>query len=231
MAEPQHTLHPLPEKPHCNFKDLTGIYFGRLHVIGYAGKTRDGRTRWACNCQCGGTAVVAGKKLNNGHTQSCGCLLKEHARKNAAKSRTHGQTKTATYQAWRGMRDRCENPSNSSYKNYGGRGIKVCQRWLESFENFFADMGARPTAKHSLDRFPDQDGDYEPKNCRWATWTEQQRNKRNNSLLTYNGKTQCISAWAEEKGISPAVLYARICRYKWSPDEALTRPIESHRRK
>jgi hypothetical protein len=116
------------------------------------------------------------------------------------------------YQVWQGMLGRCYCRTHGNYKRYGGRGIGVCDRWRRSFKTFLADTGPRPSALHSLDRWPDQNGDYTPDNCRWATKQEQQRNLRSNRLLTFNGRTQCLTAWAEEVGLTREALNNRLTR-------------------
>jgi len=128
---------------------------------------------------------------------------------------------TPIFNLWEKMVARCNCPSNPAYHKYGGRGIKVCQRWMQ-FENFFADMGHRPPGK-SLDRI-DNDGDYSPENCRWATAKEQSRNKRTNKLVTFNGKTMCIAEWAEHLGMKMHTLYRRLCVANWPVERALTTP-------
>lgn len=147
--------------------DLTGMRFGRLTVIAAAGiKSR--QRQWRCVCDCGGTKVVAGSSLKSGCTKSCGCLNSETARK----ARTsHGMFGAPEYNSWAAMIQRCTNEKEKRFADYGGRGIKVCARWLESFENFYADMGERPEGM-TLDR-KENDGNYEPSNCRWATKLEQ----------------------------------------------------------
>ena len=143
--------------------DIAGQQFGRLRVISREGTSSSRKTLWLCECACGNTALVTSNQLRRGRTNSCGCLR-------------HGYTKTPTYNAWCGAKKRCCNTQDKDYKNYGGRGIRVCARWLESFENFLKDMGERPAGK-SLDRI-DVDGDYELSNCRWATASEQAQNRR-----------------------------------------------------
>jgi len=130
------------------------------------------------------------------------------------------------------MRERCANPRSRSYADYGGRGIGVCERWAK-FENFLADMGERPSRAHSLDRFPNADGNYEPGNCRWATPTKQARNRRNNKVLAFGGKSMCIAEWAEVVGINRLTLQRRL-RLGWSIESTLTTPLAkqfSHPRK
>lgn len=148
--------------------------------------------------------------------------------------KTHGQSNskdyagTAEYRAWAGMKSRCYNKKRGDYERYGGRGIKVCERWSgkNGFINFLSDMGRKPTQDHSLDRYPDNNGHYEPSNCRWATRSEQGINKRNNHMLTLNGKTQTIAQWSKELGILEKTIDSRIV-YGWCDKDVLTRPVRS----
>lgn len=141
-------------------------------------------------------------------------------------SEYHGFGNTPTYRSWAGMIQRCTNFSDPRYKDYGGRGILVCNRW-RSFQNFFKDMGNRPEGT-TLDRI-DNNGNYEPENCRWATPKEQSRNTSFNHLITHNGKTQSLVSWADETGINQRTLYARISRLGWSIEKALTVPTAKKR--
>ena len=143
-------------------------------------------------------------------------------------NRTHGMTNSPEWIAWARMKQRCYDPKIPWFERYGGRGIKVCERW-QNFEKFFEDMGKKPTPKHSIDRINNDKG-YEPDNCRWATQIEQQRNRRNNVLVTHNGKTQCISEWAEEYGLCHMVLAMRIAR-GWDMVRALSQPVKRGRPK
>jgi hypothetical protein len=138
---------------------------------------------------------VSGRKLRHGHTRSCGCLVVDSMK---AVSTKHGKTKTPEFRSWKSMLSRCSTTAtNKGTKHYAARGIKVCDRWMDCFENFLEDMGPKPTPRHSLDRI-DVNGNYEPSNCRWATWTEQARNKRNVIYVTINGVTKARADWLEE---------------------------------
>jgi hypothetical protein len=200
--------------------DWTGKKCGRLVAL-----RPDGKKRWVCLCRCGKEISVPSNNMRS--TKSCGCLQREVASRQGKitghANRKHGQTGSPEWITWHNIRQRCENPNAVGYDNYGARGIKVCERWQE-FANFLADMGPRPSSKHSIDRFPKNQGNYEPGNCRWATAKEQQRNRRDNILIEYNGRTQCLSAWAEEYGLTKAQLWKRH-KALWPIHEALTTPV------
>lgn len=213
------------EKPNgfC-FQDLTGQKFNRLTILGFAGQNKAKQSLWYCCCECKKLVKVAASDLKTGHTTSCGCFLIERA---TVANTTHGHNKkggpSQTYRVWQNMLNRCQNPKTPRFKDYGNRGITVCKRW-QSFENFLSDMGERPKGL-TLERIENDKG-YYLENCRWATRTEQANNTRANVFLTFNGKTQTIAQWAEEKGIKYETLRRRIVKLGWSIEKAITTMTE-----
>lgn len=159
--------------------DITGQKFGRLTAIKLDSADPGQVSRWLFKCECGNERVIRIDSVTTGNAQSCGCYKKECAIANGQKTpkKTHGLYKSREYRAWVALINRCENPRNADYSKYGGRGISVCARWRHNFTDFYTDMGQRPSANHSIDRI-DVNGNYEPSNCRWATKSEQQKNKR-----------------------------------------------------
>lgn len=155
-----------------NLIDMTGRTVGRLTVLGRVANSPSGAVRWLCRCLCGNTSVAMGAALRSRHTASCGCIQREAVTKHG-----HAAINSTEYRSWRSMKDRCLNPSCPKYHLYGGRGVTVCERWVESFETFLDDMGPKPGPGYSIDRI-DSDGNYEPGNCRWATYLEQRHNRR-----------------------------------------------------
>lgn len=149
--------------------NITGMLFGKLTVIKESYKDKNYNYYWLCVCSCGNQAVVRKSSLISGHTTSCGC--------NVTYNRKHMQSHSSEYKAWNQMIQRCTNPKNKHYKDYGGRGIMVCDRWLYNALNFLEDMGDKPTPNHSLDRI-NNDGNYDPSNCKWSTPKEQANNTR-----------------------------------------------------
>ena len=208
------------------FRDLTGRQFGRLAVISFSHMTKDRKSVWRCKCNCGNQTDLIGHYLCRGHrpVRSCGCLLREIVRKN---NMIHGHAiggiRSAEYTSWSGLKQRCTNKKHHGYKSYGGRGIKICKRWRNSFKNFFDDMGRKPSPKHTLDRINNDRG-YFPSNCRWATAKQQGRNRRNNKKITFQGERLCLSAWAEKLSICYPTLQARL-RTGWSIEKTLTCPL------
>jgi len=204
------------------FKDLTGHVYGRLTVLGYSHQDKGQKSYWLCKCTCGNTHVGQGYKLTSGELVSCGCFQKERQRETGKLTRKHGHGYgTQAYKAWQSMKYRCLNPAAQGYESYGGRGITVCDRWLQSFENFLEDMGEPPTGK-SVDRI-DNDGPYSPDNCQWATRLAQQNNRRATHMLTYNDRTQSLSDWVTELQLNRELVLYRL-RYNWPVHEAFTVP-------
>ena len=154
--------------------DLTGQRFERWTVVAFSRVDQHGNTCWLCRCDCGEQKLVRGSDLRRGSTNSCGCLQREIS---ARHGHVHGGSLSREYHSWHMMIQRCTNPKAPNVKYYGGRGIMLCSRWLQ-FENFLADMGRKPSTLYSLDRFPNNDGNYKPGNCRWATRKEQRENQR-----------------------------------------------------
>ena len=203
------------------FEDLTGHPFGKLMVVGLAPDRSKG-VRWICQCSCGQQTQVPIKTsaLRSGKTRSCGCLWRETVPGNNA---THRRSGDYLYRVWSLMRQRCNNRKNPAYARYGGRGIKVCRRWEQSFERFATDMGERPTDTHELDRRNNNKG-YSPQNCYWALPQQQSRNRRSNRWLTLNGETKTVAEWADITGITSWSIRQRIDRYGWTIEKSLTTP-------
>lgn len=197
--------------------DYTGSLFGEWVVLGDGPPAICGRRRVRVQCSCGKIAYNQVSNLRSGGSKSCGHNM----------GVTHGQTRgekcTSAYAVWKDLLRRCYNPNATNYERYGGRGITVCDSWRESFENFYRDMGDAPKGLQ-LDRMDNSAG-YSPENCRWITRLENMRNTRANINLTWNGKTQCLSAWVEELGIARCILRYRIKR-KWSVEKAFTTPVK-----
>lgn len=172
------------------------------HVKGMPGQF------WKFKCDCGNEHIAASKLVRSGNTQSCGCLKYENSKRQ--NRRTHGRSYTPEHRAWASIKSRCYNERSDDYARYGGRGIKVCDRWVDSFELFFLDMGMRPSPGHSIDRYPDNDGNYEPSNCRWATVKEQANNRHNSRFIEVNGKKLPLKEAAVELGIKYQTLFWRL---------------------
>jgi hypothetical protein len=222
-------------------KDISGKNFHRLTVLSYAG-VASGRTMWNCRCVCGNPVVASGVGIRRGNPKSCGCFKLDLL---IARSTKHGLCKSnpKEYAAWKNMVRRCTISSARNYLDYGGRGITVCQRWLgdDGANNFIFDMGARTSSKHSIDRI-DNDGGYwcgKPEcpecgqldripNCRWATDSEQQWNKRDSKIVSFDGLSMPVKVWAKNLGISYSTLRRRI--KLWPVKRALTEPVRTHSR-
>lgn len=200
------------------FKDITGLVVGRLTVICFAGINP--RSMWRCRCECGKECEVATKYLTSGRTVSCGCVRAEKA---STLAKTHGKSKRPEHKVWKKIRQRCTNESNLSFPNYGGRGIKMCSRWLNSFEAFIEDMGERPSRDHSIERI-DNDGDYEPSNCIWATKDVQSRNTRRTVFVVYRGERHKLCDLCDSRGMRTATVRSRI-KSGWGVERAIDTPI------
>jgi hypothetical protein len=196
--------------------DLAGQRFERLVVLEPAGKNKHGQYIWKCECDCGKITFPTTYDLRTGHTKSCGCYGKEKLKQSVI---THGERHSSTYNTWCSMKGRCYTSSNTSYNRYGARGIAVCDRWKDSFENFLEDMGHRPSPKHCLDRI-DNDGPYSPDNCRWVTYTENNRNRRDSRILPLGEESMTMAAWGERLDISVVTIFNRLERGE-SIDRAL----------
>jgi hypothetical protein len=205
---------------------LTGLRFSRLVVTKFSGKDVRNNSYWDCVCDCGKLTRVRGSELKRGVIQSCGCLGRDRTREvQTAHSHCINGRETKIYRIWDCMKQRCNNPNNASYKNYGGRGIKVCDRWLKSFENFYADVGDCPPGM-SLER-TDNNGDYTPDNHRWATWEEQGNNRRDNVWISFNGDAKTMAQWARYLGMRLQTLRWRL--NNWSVESAFTTPVRRRR--
>ena len=204
--------------------NVVGVRFGRLLVL-RDGDPVAGRRRVVCRCDCGTIKAVDPRALRAGHARSCGCLQREVvSRTTPLTHTTHGQARSAEYGAWVKMKMRCFNVADAKFPDYGGRGITVCEEWRDDFAQFFADMGSRPTPDHSLDRI-DVNGNYEPRNCRWADAKAQSRNKRNHRLVEWGGELVPLSVACEASGVNyRSALYRLNVGKDWQPLPAAPPP-------
>lgn len=205
-----------------SFGSMVGRRFGRLLIIGPAPSV-NGAKHWLCQCSCGGNVTTASEyKLRHRATISCGCWGLE---KRVNATRKHGKRHTPEYSSWSHMRARCLCPTNHAYGSYGGRGISICARWLggNGFINFLTDMGPRPSANHSLDRWPDNNGNYEPDNCRWATKVEQARNRRSNRLVKVGDRLVPLAEACESLGLDFEFINSRL-QSNFTFERALSQP-------
>lgn len=191
--------------------DMTGQRYGSATAVRSVGLTSDGKYKWLFLCDCGNEFEANGAKFRSGEATTCQSCAKERVRLSRT---THGMGKTVEYRTWTHIKSRCYNSNVPEYADYGGRGISVCSRWLESFENFLHDMGPRPSGRMTIDRYPDNDGNYEPGNCRWATYTQQANNTRANRKITINGDTKNMAEWAKEFGLRTENVFKRLKRGK-----------------
>lgn len=180
--------------------DISGRKFNSITVINIK-EVKSKRVYWYCMCACGTMFFALGSSIKSGHTKSCGCHNKK-VRSDAWK--THGcsmqvnssKEHKSTYTSWQGIKSRCNNPKSTGFYLYGAKGIKMCERWINSFDAFLEDMGVKPTMQHSIDRFPDKNGNYEPSNCRWATPLQQMHNVNYNSWYEFNNERKILTEWA-----------------------------------
>lgn len=225
MADSQSNAHSR------NFRDLTGLAFGRWIVVEYAGRYRGyGGAVWKCRCQCGKEKLVRAEQLTGGGSKSCGCIGRELLAERNRKGAVHGLTNSPEYNSWMAMKARCYNPTDKDFHRYGARGITVCKRWLDSFVDFLADMGPRPSLRYTIDRYPNNDGNYEPDNCRWALPREQSNNRRSNRLVIFRGRTQTLAEWCRELGLVRDSVAKRLAD-GWSAERALSTPIRQKRKR
>lgn len=205
-------------------KNITGMRYGRLTVVEYVGKQKNGQSLWLCKCSCGKTVVKRKSALTCGVTKSCGCYRKERA---AGLNKTHGLSSTKPYSVWKNMVDRCRNPENKDFHHYGGRGIAVCKEWL-TLEGFMGDMGASFKDGLTLERVDNSKG-YCEDNCRWATRKEQSNNLRSNRMVTYNGETLTMSQTAEKYNVNYYLLRSRM-QQDWPAGKAIILPAAARNR-
>lgn len=201
---------------------LEGKRFGRWTVIEQVGVDGRGEKMYRCQCDCGNIRTVRSSNLRGGKSSSCGCFANELVSK---RSRTHGMSNSRIFYIWGGMLNRCNNPNDYHYKWYGGRGISVCPEWMQSFESFYEwSITNGYSDEMSIDRI-DNDGNYEPSNCRWITHREQMHNTCRNVMLTYEGKTMCAIEWSREVGIKEGTIRYRK-KHGWSDEKTLTTPVK-----
>lgn len=206
--------------------ELSGLRFGRLLVKSkLEEKGLRGKTLWECLCDCGNIIKVPTGSLSGYNTKSCGCLNRDRLIQRNKENATHGLSRTPLYINWGGMIQRCTNIKDPHFKDYGARGIKVCDRW-RSFENFLADMGPKPTPDHSIER-RNNNGNYEPSNCYWGTYIDQANNRRSNTLLLYKDKEYTATQLAREHGINVETFYYRLT-VGWTIEEAVETPIKGN---
>lgn len=206
--------------------DLIGKKFGKLVVLSYVGVNQNKKRTWLCECECGNTKVVRGNDLQTGNTQSCGCIHSNQVAERMRKTRIYKErniTKTRFYSIWHGMIRRCHNPNYREFKYYGGRGIKVCDKWRK-FKNFYDDMLGTYNDTLTIERL-DVNGDYCKENCVWATCEEQANNRRGNVFITVDGVTDTVSRTCKRYNVNYPTISARI-RNGWEPEKAIKTPIK-----
>lgn len=204
--------------------DMTGQTIGRWTVLRRSESVIDGRrAAWVCRCACGTERPIPGTSLRRGRSLSCGCAVQPLPPATRHAHAPRGR-RSPEYYVWGAIVARCTNPRSGGWKKYGARGIRVCDRWRD-FVAFLADMGQRPSPQHSIER-RNNDGDYEPGNCRWGTDAEQRRNKRTSRFVTFRGETRILQDWSTATGLAPSTIGARLNR-GWSAERALTTPVSA----
>ena len=203
------------------FIDLTGKKFNKLTVVKRLENSIGGVSVWLCQCECGNFTTVRGSNIKNGSVKSCGCLLKEGT------TTTHGLSKTKIYGIWNSIKSRCLNPNSESYKRYGARGICVCEEWKNSFESFYLwSIENGYNEKLSIERI-DNDGNYCPQNCKWASRKEQCRNRRSNVVFEYMGEKRILTEWCEILNLDYKLVHNRIHKMGWSFEKSILTPKNS----
>jgi hypothetical protein len=226
-------MPPRFDNPRIKDPEMVDKHFGRLWVLYRVPRSQGAKTgdHWMCLCKCGKFHISFGCRLRRDGLRSCGCVRNElAAERGRERLLTHGLSGTLEYDSWNNMMRRCYVPIATFFEHYGGRGIKVYEPW-HSFENFLADVGPAPTAKHTIDRYPNNNGDYEPGNVRWATRSQQMLNNRRTVMGTLGGVTKPVQEWAKERGLDPIAIRNRVAYYGFTLEEALTIPIiKGHKR-
>lgn len=206
--------------------DLTGKKFGRLTVIDRAPNSAKCETRWNCVCECGAKTTVRGKNLIQGITRSCGCIRKDPR----PYRNTHGMSRTRLYRIWSLIKNRCENENSPAYRNYGGRGIELCEDWHSSSAFFEWALSNGYAENLTIDRIDNNKG-YSPENCRWVDETTQGNNKRTNRYITIGDKTKTLAQWCREYNMNYKAVHNRITKLEWDIEKALTTPVKSSKNK
>ena len=200
-------------------RDLSGNTYGHLTVLNYD-KTIKGHKYYLCKCDCGKIKSISGSHLSTGSSKSCGCKVAE---KTIERNTTHSLSKTRLYHIWIGMKERCLNPNSHAFKNYGGRGIHICNEWLNDFVEFYKWSIANGYSDDLTIERIDVNGNYEPQNCTWISLSEQNKNKRNVIYITINGITKSITKWADDSPVNLVTIYKRLQR-GWDYETAITAP-------
>jgi hypothetical protein len=206
---------------------LAGERYGRLVAIAeIAERSARREVLWRFRCDCGNECSAVSSRVISGRKKSCGCVHRDRMTSLGRSKATHRLAGTPEHIVWASMIQRCENPKHRFFDLYGGRGIRVCGRWRRSFADFLADMGLRPSPTHQIDRFPDNDGPYEPGNCRWATPSQQQRNKGTSRLVEYNGVEMPLIEACGKASLPYKIVHGRL-RRGWTTERALSEPLSS----